>query len=189
MAIDNSKILVNLPQLPSNNLTEQMFNEFLIVYKAIKSLLAGISQFTGVDAPTPDEWPTSTPGVTILTGNATRMYPIADVAIPIGSIVNLYNSAGSLRARLASASSATTAAHGIANSVGVPGQQFEMNWLRCYSINIGGLVTGTLYWLSTTPGQVQNLPPVAVGTIQQPIGLAISGGELLIDIPLTYKQN
>lgn len=189
MAIANSRIVTGLPNLPSDQLPKELWDDFKILYNAINNLAQGISVYAGVDGVDPTEWADSPPSATILSGNLTRMYPIASVAITAGQIVNLFDDAGTMKARLANANSATTMAHGIANTSAAAGARFEMQWLRSFVVSIGGMIPGTLYWLSTTGGAIQNTSPVAVGTIRQPIGVAWAAAELLMDIPLAYIQN
>lgn len=189
MAIDSSKIILGLPSLPSDSLPKELWDDFKIIYNAIRNLAEGVSVYAGVDVADPVEWPDSPPSDTILSGNLTRMYPIATVGITAGQIVNLFDNAGSTDARLASANSATTMAHGIALTSAGIGQRFQMQWLRSYVGAIGGMIPGTLYWLSPTAGAVQNLPPLAAGTIRQPIGLAIAPAQMIMDIPLDFQQN
>jgi hypothetical protein len=189
MATDNSKIILGLPNLPSDELNPQTFNELLTVYRAIRNLLAGVSQTTGIDPPLPAEWNINPPSATILTGNATRLYPIADVDILAGQVVNLHGVTGELRAGLASAASSAAPAHGVALTAAAAGQQFEMQWLRAYVTAIGGMAVGTTYWLSTLAGSIANLPPLAVGTIRQPIGLAVGPAAMIMDIPLSFVTN
>lgn len=190
MAIDNSKIILGLPSLPSDNLPKDLYDDFLSIHKAIKNLLDGVSIYTGIDAPSVDTWSQSNPAATLLSGNSTRLYVTASVVINAGQIVNLYDSsAGVLKARLANSSSATTMAHGLCTETVAAGAIAPLQWLRAYVNSIGGMTPGILYWLSTTAGAVQNIPPVAAGTIQQPIGVAFAVDQLLMDIPLSYKQN
>jgi len=189
MAIDSSKIILGLPSLPSDSLPKELWDDFKIVYNAIRNLAEGVSVYAGVDDVDPSEWADSPFRDTILTANLTRMYPIATVPIIAGQIVNLFDNAGSIDARLASASSALTLAHGVAMTSAAAGQRIHMQWLRSYINNIGGMVPGILYWLSPTPGAIQNIPPTVVGTIRQPIGLSIGAAEMLMEIPLQYFQN
>lgn len=188
MAID-SRISLGLPSLPNEQLTPQLYNEFSIVYKSLRNLSEGVGQLTGIDAAPQAEWADSSASSTILTGNATRLYPIASVLIAAGQLVNLFNNAGVLGARLASSSAPSTMAHGLAVTGAGIGSRIEMHWLRTFTTSIGGMVIGQLYYTGTVAGTVQNIPPVAAGTIQQPIGVAIASNQLLLDISLSFKQN
>lgn len=184
-----SIIVLGLEDLPSDTVPPQVYDDFLKLHRAVKNLADGVSRYAGVDAPTPDTWPYLLYQDTILTQNHTRIYPVADVNITAGQLVNLYNNAGVLRARLASANSASTMAHGIAMQSVTAGNQFEMYWLRGLVNTIGGMTVGTLYWLSPTSGAVQNIAPNVAGTIQQAIGVAVQSALMIMDIPLYYKQN
>lgn len=188
MAID-SKIILALPSLPNDELSPVLFNELLTVYKALRNLLDGVSKFTGIDAPAQAEWSQATASNTILTGNQTRLYVLASVAINAGQIVNLFNNAGIVGARLASASSATTLGHCVATQAAGAGSYVELQWLRAFTTSIGGLTVGSLYYLSPVAGAVQDVAPNAVGTIQQAIGVAIAPSQLLLDMSLQFKQN
>ena len=188
MATD-SRLLTGLPSLPNEQLTSQLYNEFGIVYRTIRNLTDGVGQLTGIDSPDAAAWADTPMSSTILTGNATRLYPIASELIAPGQLVNLFNNAGVLGARLASSNSATTMAHGIAVTGAGIGSRIEMQYLRAFTSSIGGMVIGQVYYTGTAPGTVQNLPPVAAGTIQQPIGVAVASNQLLLDISLSFKQN
>lgn len=186
--VDDFKIQTGLPQLPSDNVPKELYGIFLQVFQAIQNLQRGVSSYSGIDAPDADVINELTYQDTLLSGNLTRMYPIAGIAITRGQVVNLYNDAGVLKARLADANSATTMAHGVANETVLAGARFEMNWLRATIDSIGGMTLGTLYYLSTTAGAVQSARPAAVGDIIQPVGFALATATMALDISLYYQQ-
>lgn len=186
---ETSVIILGLPDLPEDNIPPNLWDNFLQVHRAIKNLLAGVSRYSGIDAPESTTWSSLSYSDTILTANLSRMYPRATVGITAGQVVYLYSNAGVLEANLASANSATTLAHGIAMTSALAGQQFEMYFLRGLVNTIGGMVLGTLYYLSPTPGAIQNIAPTAPGTIRQPIGVALTTSQLLFDSNLSYHQN
>ncbi len=183
-----SVISLGLEDLPSDTVPQNLFDDFLKLHRGIKNLLSGVSRYAGIDAQPSEVWDTLSYADTLLMANHTRMYPVADVTIVAGQAINLYNSAGNLRARLAVATSAATMAHGIAMSSAVAGQQFEMYWLRGLVNTIGGMTAGTLYWLSTVAGAIQNVQPTAAGNIGQPIGVAVGSTLIIADIPLRFTQ-
>lgn len=185
---DTSVIQLGLPALPEDNIPPELYDNFMQLHRAIQNLARGVSRYAGVDAPQPEIWNEITYQETLLTGNLTRMYIPASVAIARGQVVNLHDNAGTINARLAVATSAATMAHGIANSAALAGEFVEINWLRGLLSSVGGMTLGTLYWLSTVPGAVQNAAPAAAGQIQQPVGLALGAATLLMDIPLSYRQ-
>lgn len=186
MAIDSYRIQLGLPALPEDNIPPELYDNFLVLHRAIQNLLRGVSQYCGIDAPAEEYWPQTTYQETLLSGNLTRMYVPASVPILRGQVVNLFNNAGALNARLAVATAAATMAHGIANTNAGVGEICEINWLRGTLDSVGGMTVGTLYFLSTVAGAVQNTAPPGPN-IQQPIGLALAASTLLMDIPLTYR--
>lgn len=188
MASENFLIQTGLPALPEDNIPADLYDNFLQLHRAIQNLLRGVSRYCGIDAPSPDIWSQITYQETLLSGNLTRMYVPASVAITRGQVVNLFNNAGVLNARLAAATSFTTMAHGVANNNAAPGEIVELNWLRGTLDSIAGMTTGTVYFLSTVAGAVQNTAPAAVGNIQQPVGLALGTNTMLLDIPFFYRQ-
>lgn len=188
MAVENFRIQTGLPLHPPETLDPEDYQNYLTIYRAIQNLVRGTSEFCGIDAPPQDLWDQILFSQTLLTGNLTRMYLPASVAIARGQVVNLHNNAGALNARLAVATSASTIAMGVANNTVAPGEIVEINWLRGLLDSVGGMTTGTLYWLSTVPGAVQSSPPAAPGQIQQTIGLALAPEQLLMDIPLSWFQ-
>lgn len=186
--VDDFKIRTGLPQLPDDNIPKELYGAFLYVYQAIQNLQRGTSEYAGIDAPASDIRGELTYQDTLLMGNLTRMYPYAAVAIARGQMVNLYNDAGTLKARLAVATSGSTMAHGIANEAAAIGQQFEMQWLRATVDSVGGMALGTLYYLSTVAGSIQSARPAVAGQIVQPIGLALADATLAMDISLYFQQ-
>lgn len=185
--MESSIIQLALADLPSDTVPKELYDDFLNLHRAIKSLALGVSRYAGIDAPSSDIWSSLAYSDTLLMANHTRMYPTADIAITAGQMVNLYNNAGNLRARLADATLPATFACGVAMTSAAIGEQFEMYWLRGLVNTIGGMTVGTLYWLSTVPGSIQNIAPAVPGQIQQPVGVALTSSQLLMDIPLSYR--
>lgn len=186
--VDDFKIQLGLPQLPPDETPKELYGLFMYVFQAIHNLHRGVSSYCGIDAPDVDIRDQLTYQDTLLGGNFTRMYPIAAVNISRGQVINLYNNAGALNARLAVATGASTVAHGIADASVLAGERVAINWLRGTLDSVGSMTLGTLYYLSTTAGAVQSTKPVNVGEIVQPIGLALASDTLLMDIPLSFQQ-
>jgi len=186
---DNFKIQTGLGQLPPDDLQADLYDDMLLLYRAIQNIQRGVSQFCGIDQQDPTAWGSLTYADTLLQGNLTRMYVVASVAISRGQVVNLFNNAGVLNARLARGDSAATMAHGIANnSVGISGI-LELNWQRGTIDSISGMVVGALYYLSpTVAGAVQTVRPSTAGHIIQPVGLALTGATMALESSLSYIQ-
>jgi hypothetical protein len=178
--MDSSLIITNLPRHPPDDLPANVYYPLVTIHNAIFNLAKTTGELTGIDSFPADAWSTATPDKTILMGNQTRMYPVAEVAITAGQAVNLYSSGGQLRARLADASSGLTLANGISTSAATAGSPVEINWMRGFISSIGGLTPGSSYWLSTTPGAIQDFPPS--GVTQQFLGIATSSQGFIMDI-------
>lgn len=185
---EDSRILTGLPVLPSENIDPKLWGEILIIYRAIQNLLLGVSQYTGIDGPSAAEIATMNPTAYLLGQNVTRLYiPVAQNTVR-GQVLHVYNSGGIAAASLASATSAATRAHGVANTNAGAGTRCEIIMFQGLTTAIGGMTPGTDYYLSTTPGAIQNLPPVAAGQIVQQLGVSITSGELLLNIASQFTQ-
>lgn len=186
--VDNYKIQLGLPPFPSDSIPQELYSHFSDVHRALQNLLRGVSQYAGIDAPSKDTWASLNYNETLLTGNLTRMYPVANVAIQRGQAINLFNSGGTLQARLAQANGLANMAHGVANSAAAAGETFECNIGQGLIESIGGLVPGTMYYLSAgAAGAIQNVAPVAAGQIVQPIGIGLDATTLLMQIPFNPR--
>lgn len=185
---DSFRIQSGLPAFPNDQLQPQIYSEMVTVYQAIQNLLRGVSQYCGIDAPATEIQSQVTYAETLLSGNLTRLYPIASVGITRGQAVNLFNNAGVLNARLAQATSATTLMHGVANTTVIAGQRVEINFLRGLLDSIGGMTLGSLYYLSTVAGAIQSARPSAAGNIIQSAGFALDSGTFALETTLQYIQ-
>ncbi len=184
---ETSKILLGLPNLPADTIDPKFWSEFLTVYRAIQNLLAGVSEFGGIDAPDATEIASMDPTKYLLGTNISRWYPTADVALTRGQIVRP-STVGSNRCRLAGAASGLVDSPGIgvANQTVGAGAKVEV-LVGGVTDAIGGMTPGTLYYLSTTLGAVQNLRPVAAGQVIQPIGWAMSTTQMFL-VPSSYAH-
>jgi hypothetical protein len=186
---DNSKILLGLPNLPDNQIDPKFWGEFLLIYKAIQNLLTGVSRWSGIDDPDTVEVATTDPASYLLGANLQRYYPRAVVNVFRGQIVRLRPDVGAHWCSPAQATSAVGAAFGVANSDAAPGATVEVI-AGGYALTdaIGGMVPGTLYYLSTVIGAIQNLRPVNPGEIIQPVGWAITSTQMLLAVSPYYEQ-
>ena len=186
--MDNFKIQLGLPVLPSEHLPAEMYGQLLTVYTAIQNLARGVSQYSGIDAPAIELQSQLRPADTILTGNLSRLYVPATVAINRGQTVNLFNNAGVLSARLAVATSAATMLHGVANTTVIAGATLELNLFAGLLDSIGGLTLGAPYYLSTVSGAVQAARPSGAGEIIQAAGLALGASTFALNASTAYIQ-
>ena len=188
MAGENSKILLGLPNLPADTIEQKLWGEFQLIYTAIKNLLIGVSQYAGIDPPDLLEIAGMDPSKYMQQQNLARWYPTTDEPITRGQVVRATNVSGANRCALAGAGSGLLFGPGIgvANETKGAGQKIE---IICGGMTdaIGGMVPGTLYYLSTTFGAIQNLRPVNPGEGIQPIGWAFTSSQLFLS-PSSYMH-
>lgn len=185
---DSFRIQLGLPTLPADDIEPMLYDDFLQVFRAIQNLLRGVSTYCGVDAPPSDTWSSVVFAYTLLTGNLSRLYVPASVAISRGQAINLHNNAGVLNARLAVCTSAATMCHGVANNTVAIGGICEINYLQGLLDSIGGMTVGSLYYLSSVAGAIQTTRPSTVGQIIQSVGVALTTGQLAMAVSLQYQQ-
>jgi hypothetical protein len=186
--MDNYKIQLGLPNLPSEHLPPELYGQLLLLYTAVNNLLRGVSQYTGIDAPPSDTQGQLTPADTLLSGNSSRLYVPASVAIARGQAVNLFNNAGTLSARLAAATSAGTLLHAVANNTVLAGATVELNLFTGLLDSIGGLTMGDAYYLSPVPGGIQAVRPSTPGQIIQSAGIALGASTFFLSATPSYIQ-
>jgi hypothetical protein len=126
---------------------------------------------------------------TLLAGNLNRLYVIASEAISFGAAISLFNSGGVLQVRNANATNNTKICDGFCSTIGgiTAGATGEII-LNNGVANIGGLVIGSRYWLSTTNGIISNAPAVAAGNVEQLLGIAISSTVLSFNISNWFQH-
>lgn len=184
---ENSRILLGLPNLPDENMDKKMWGEFLTVYRAIQNLLSGVSQFSGIDPPDSIEIDSMDPTKYLQGQNLSMWYPTAAVPISRGQLVNTQSGLGANVVGIAAATGPTLHAIGIADETKGAGQKIKV-LTGGLTTAISGMVPGTLYYLSTTPGAVQNLRPVVPGQIVQPVGWALTSGQMLLSVSSYFQQ-
>lgn len=182
--IDNSKIITGLPNLPSDQIDPKLWSEFQTIYSAINNAVRGITQYTAIDPPDTIERQSMPSTRYLVSGQGEIWYPTAGVALTRGQIVSCNNLG---QAVLADATTSATPAIGVALETKAAGQNIAVQ-LGGLVDAIGGMVTGTLYYTSTTPGAIQNLRPVAVGNIIQGLGIALTPTLLWLKPSMYFQQ-
>lgn len=185
----SSVVQTGLPNLPDENIEpKKLWSEFLTVYRAIENVLYGISTLTGFDQPDAIEIASMDPTKYLLGNNIGRWYPNAAVILARGQIVSTQNGAlGANNVSLAVATAAASHAIGVANTAVGAGSRVEVQ-TQGITTAISGMIPGTLYYLSTTAGAIQNLRPVVPGQIVQPIGWALTANQMLLNVNSYWQQ-
>lgn len=186
----NSPITLLIGQFPEVE-DPRLFTGLLPLYTAINQIQAGLTQYCGIAQQVHDIWGQLPASRTVFPENHHRLYVPASEAIGYGSMVNLYNNAGTLNARNANATDNTKPCHGYCNEAGgnAGAGAFTEVIVLSGMIITSGLTPGTRYFLSTTNGLITATAPVAAGNISQVIGFALSATELLFDTSLQWVQH
>lgn len=182
---DNNRVLTGLPNLPNEQIDPKLYPEFMLIYRAIQNLLDGISQYTGIDQPDAAEVAVMDPTQYLQGAQLNSWYPTCGEAAGIvrGQVVKVSATGTSL---LAQATAASGVAIGVADETAALGVRHRVHTQGLIT-SITGMTTGTLYYLSTTLGAIQNLRPVGVGQIVQGLGWAMSANQMLL-LPSTYFE-
>lgn len=184
---DNTRLITGLPAAPASELPAQLFSELSTVYRAIHTLTSLVGTMTGIDPPDDLEIAAMDPTSYLLGAQASRWYPTVAIVggVTRGQVVHI---SAANTVTLAVATSAAGVAIGIANETRANGQKVEVLVGPGLTDSIGGMTAGTLYYLSTTPGAIQNLRPVIPGQIVQPIGFALTTTQMLMSISSYFQQ-
>lgn len=105
----------------------------------------------------------------------------ASEALTAGDFVNIFDDAGTVKARKADAASPTTYAYGFVLA-GVAAAANATVYFRGQNTQLSGLTLGDRYFLSETPGDVTGTPPTTSGAIVQELGTAISATNIAFDM-------
>lgn len=178
---------LGLPELPLNT-NREIEPDLRYLYMAVQTLAQAIGQQTGLETPL-EGYQNLASAATTLGKDKKRLYVTTSEPITFGQIVNLWDNAGAMQARLANATDATKPGIGICNTPGTSaaGITIEVVVPSCHIGSIGGLTPGTVYYLSTVAGTVQNAPPAVAGNIVQPVGIAIGATDLYFHMPYLWR--
>lgn len=179
-----SSINLNLPENPQGGLEENQ-DEFRRIYAALRLLQAGVAEQTG------DAFK-SLNGISALVGQVNKTiqsqnlladYVKASEAISASKYVNLHYAAGERKIRNAIASSMGTKAHGWVPAAIASGDFGIVYYFLGLNQGFGGLTPGDTYYLSSSsPGGITTVAPVAIGTIKQELGFALTDSSILTNI-------
>lgn len=146
------------------------------IYSAFYQLQLALVQYCGISFQPPQDWAKLTPADTILQSNMNRLYLYASETLAYGDLVHVFSAAGQMIGRKANATDNTKPAWAICSlSDGITsGEYGEVTLMQGLSQAHSGLTIGSRYYLSTTPGALTTTAPVAVGNIEQFVGIALS---------------
>lgn len=159
----DATIRLHLGSQPSGILSDPvLYAELVTIYNALHELSIGIDSIHRTPA-------------------------VYDSAITYGQLVTVTNVSGNAHASLANASASPAPAFGFCSTLqgvlsGRPGD------VQATGVILGftGLVPGTVYYLSETPGGVTSTKPVGAGKIVQEVGVAMNTTTLSFRPTLNY---
>lgn len=168
-----STVVTGIPETPAG-VNDKDYSLLVPLYRAVNllaqqvSILTGTAQYDAVDI---------AGGGPFAQFQAQRMYkvrPVANVALPYGALVNLYNNAGVLTARLADRTDGTKPAHAIVDDPlgATVGAYANCIMLHGVCAGVSGTAVGTQYWLGTA-GTMQNTKPATAGNLAQRVAIGL----------------
>lgn len=179
-------INLGLPATPDTKDAKD-FIELTRIYNAINALARAVDTYTGTLQEVQAYWDqVGTSDIRLQ--NLSKLYPIFDVDVLPGAMINVYNSSGVLHARLAKAADGTKPARGFSTGAVSAGSVGEI-FLLGLNTHLTGLTPGLLYYLSSTSttGQIQNPAPAVAGNLVQPVGFALTSTSLFFNPTLEGK--
>lgn len=180
-----SPIDLGIAQVP-DGIPDELFPIFNGIYVALHNLQQALGDYTGVNFADVNYLIENALGAssTLLVGNMQILRVPNLIAMNAGIFANLNVSGGILSAQKAIASGLAGRAHGFTlNTTTAPGQVQILVLQSGYNPTFAGLTVSQTYYLSTvTPGGIQGTKPVAVGTIAQEVGIALSATEIAVQI-------
>jgi len=169
-----STINTGLPNIPDPP-DPAFFPEFTRLYNAIRNLTLAVDAYTGALPADPQNYSVTPIQSTVLIQNMQRVYVLFSQTVTYGQIVNLYNNAGVLNARLSSGTSGYPAHAWCSTANGVTAGNYGEVMIGGLCSAIGSLTPGATYYLGNTAGTIA---PTA-GTLSQKLGYALGSSLFL----------
>lgn len=180
----NSPVNFYLSQTPPTDIKDPLAQEAVTeLYNALQNIIQTLINFCGIGPQSAALWLqlAGTPG-TLQAGNLNRLYVTASELVPLGAMINLFNSAGVLKVRNANATTNAKPADGYCTTAGgiALGAVGEVQ-LGHGVVSLVGVTIGQRYWLSVVNGLITTVAPVAAGNIEQYIGIGIDANSVFVN--------
>jgi hypothetical protein len=184
----SSNINLGLPaQVPENFTQPEVIAAVRLLITSINNLLRGVEQYTGITQKDSTLWSLLTPLDTILKYNLGRLYVLAGENLSQYHFINLYDDAGTLKARKATSydGAAPRKAHGYCNQDGgALNGTFTEVIIGQGIVQINGVNPGQDIYLSTSAGLASVTPDTTAGHLEQHLGFGVGGTNIVVDIAL-----
>lgn len=174
-----AEVLINLPELPPSSLPADTYPAVLELHNAIRKLQSVLNYEVGLVGEPSQYWPQLQPTEGVSEARS-RLYLRCSETISYGQAVNVFLNGSELQARLAVATDPLKLVSAFCHAQGTfPAGEFAEFWLPpCLIEAVGGLTTGSWYWLSIVPGVLTPLKPTGTGVEVQLIGQALGSNQL-----------
>lgn len=110
----------------------------------------------------------------------------ASEALSAGDFVNIWDDAGTPKARKADASAAGKKAHGYVVAAVSSGASAEV-YFEGANAQVSGLTAGDVYLSATTAGAATNTAPSGTGKVVQRLGTAVAATEINVELGPTIE--
>jgi hypothetical protein len=170
-------------QIPAD-VPEVMRPVISTIFNTLQQIAQLLSNQGGMGQRNTDQWNLLNGSHTTLnSGNLNRFYAMAKGnSIPLGAAITI-NPGSPPTISLASAFSSVTQCDGFCTTTGgISNGQVGEVILNTGTVSVGGLISGSRYYLSVSPGVVSLAPTVAPGQINQFLGIAIDNTNLFFTI-------
>jgi hypothetical protein len=168
---------LGIPELPGAGHKEDIYNEFVNVFNALRRVESSINNELGL-AGIADASISELQVTDGVSARKDRAYVMLSEAASFGQVLSFHPVSGEIRARLAKSTAPEFRCWAICNTAGThsPGAVVEAALGNCLVESIAGLTPGQEYFLSSVPGILTNVPdPLTDTNIQQSIGVALGG--------------
>lgn len=160
-----------------------------IMSGGFNSILSGVEIYGGFTQKPMTQWSRLQPSDTLRTHNLNRLYVIFTEVVAYGGLVNLWNNAGIRSARNATSATVGKKAHGFCNvnnsaQVGAGIGQYGEVIVGSGLLPVIGTVSGESLYLAPALGGIQNAPDVAVGHLEQFVGVGVAANLAFIHITM-----
>lgn len=188
----NSIINLGLPSVTPDSFSDPQVKAAVELFlNGMNNLLREIERFTGMTQKDISLWSTVVPTDTLLAHNLRRLYVTAFENLILGDVINLFNDAGTLKARKANAAAGLVKpADGFCSTTAgiLAGSRGEVILYSGITI-ITGVSRGDRLFLSTSPGQATLVAPVGAGQLEQFLGIGVDTNIVFMNIAGKYLQH
>lgn len=181
----NSVINLALPSSSPDNFQDPQVKAAVDLFLiSMNNFLREFEKYVGVTQKDMALWSSLLPSDTLLSHQMRRLYVTAGANLILSDLIQLYNDAGTLKARKAQATAGTVrAADGFCSTADgiLTGQRGEVI-LSSGIATITGVNPGDRLYLSTAAGQATLVAPAGVGQLEQFVGIGVSVNVAFINI-------